>query len=533
MFAATRIPYNQANAFSRIVTDYLSGADTLKPFYGEPPTMEGFEKVLQKKKLQHVDRHTLVSVLREQYNNVTEAGAVTDNINSLLSEETFTVCTAHQPNLFTGPLYFIYKILHTIKLAEELKKKFAGHHFVPVYYMGAEDADFAELNHTWVEGKKIEWKKVQKGAVGRMKVDHTLVSLIDELGGQLLGAPHGAEVIRLLRSSYQQGTTIQQATFELVHELYGAYGLVVLIPDHPRLKAIMKPVFADDLFNNTSSEIVQKTSEKLSEHYTAQAYPREINLFYLKYDIRERIIRKDDVFTVHHTELRFTDEEIREELEKHPERFSPNVILRGLFQETLLPNLAFVGGGGEMAYWLQLKDLFAHYRIIFPILVLRNSFLVVDEKWKGKIDRLGLSLEEIFRPASEIMNTLVHNRTSRTLTLNGNFEMAEKLFEQISEKAGNIDPTLAVHVAALKTRSLKDLHELEKKMLRAEKRKFEDEERQVLRIRENLFPNDGLQERVENFSAFYARWGRKFIDELLKHSLSLEQEFTVLTEEGK
>ena len=184
-----------------------------------------------------------------------------------------------------------------------------------------------------------------------------------------------------------------------------------------------------------------------------------------------------------------------------------------------------------MAYWLQLKELFAHYKVDFPILVLRNSFLVVDEKWKGKIERLGLSLEEIFRPASDIMNTLVHNRTSRSLTLNGNFEMAEQLFEQISEKAGNIDPTLAVHVAALKTRSLKDLRELEKKMLRAEKRKFADEERQVLRIRETLFPNEGLQERVENFSAFYAKWGKSFIEELLRHSLALEQEFTVLTEE--
>ena len=533
MFAATRIPYSQANAFSRIVTDYLSGAEALKAFYGEPPTMEGFEKALQKKKLQPVDRDTLVSVLREQYSHVPDSGPVSDNINSLLSKDTYTVCTAHQPNLFTGPLYFIYKILHTIRLAEELKKKFAGHHFVPVYYMGAEDADFAELNHTWVEGKKIEWKKVQTGAVGRMKVDQTLVNLIDELGGQLLGAPHGAEVIRLLRSSYKPGTTIQQATFELVHELYGAYGLVVLIPDHPRLKAIMKPVFSDDLFNNTSSEIVQQTSEKLAEHYTAQAHPREINLFYLKDDIRERIIRKEDAFTVNHTEIKFTDEEIREELEKHPERFSPNVILRGLFQETILPNLAFVGGGGEMAYWLQLKELFTHYKVAFPILVLRNSFLVVDAKWKGKIERLGLSLEEIFRPAADIMNSLVHHRTNRPLTLNGNFEMAEQLFEQISEKAGNIDPTLAVHVAALKTRSLKDLKELEKKMLRAEKRKFADEERQVLRIRETLFPNEGLQERVENFSAFYARWGRSFIEELLKHSLSLEQEFTVLTEETK
>lgn len=530
MFAAQHIPYSHTNAFTKIVLDYLDGSENLKPFYEQAPTVAGIEETIRQKQLQPVDRKVLIEVLQQQYSLVETSSQVKKNIELLASEKTFTITTAHQPNLFTGPLYFIYKILHTIKLAAWLKEQLPAYHFVPVYYMGSEDADFDELNHTYVDGKKIEWKKEQKGAVGRMLVDKTLVQLIDELEGQLSGEAHGQDVIRLLRRCYSNGKTIQSATFELINELYAAYGLVVLIPDHPALKAQMKAVFADDLFQNTSAEIVQQTSKKLEAHYPVQAHPREINLFYLKDNIRERIIRKNDSFVVHNTDLRFTEEEIKEELDQHPERFSPNVILRGLFQETILPNLAFVGGGGEMAYWLQLKDLFQHYKIVYPVLILRNSFLVVEKKWREKIEKTGFTITELFQPLDQLMNEVVAKKSSNPVSLNGKFEKAEELFEQIRLQANSIDPTLVQHVAAIRARSFKVLQELEKKMLRAEKRKFSDQERQIGAIKAALFPGNGLQERKENFSLFYAKWGRDFIEALYKNSLTLEQEFMILSQ---
>jgi bacillithiol synthase len=530
MFAEQRIPYNQTNAFSKIALDYLKGDEKLRPFYEASPTLNGIAETIKKKQLQPVDRKMLVQTLLEQYKIIQTTPEVTTNIHRLANENCFTVCTAHQPNLFTGPLYFIYKILHTIKLAEVLKKDLPGFDFVPVYYMGSEDADFAELNHTYVDGKKIEWKKEQKGAVGRMVVDKSLVQLIDELEGQLIGEQHGAEVIGLLRSCYSAGKDIQTATFELVNQLYGQYGLIVLIPDHPAYKAQMIALFDEELFQNTSAAIVQQTSKKLEEHYNVQAHPREINLFYLKGDIRERIIRKEEAFVIHNTSISFSTDEIRAELSNHPERFSPNVILRGLFQETILPNLVFIGGGGELAYWLQLKELFAHYKVVYPVLVLRNSFLVIEKKWKEKICKLDLAIPDIFKSANELMNLVVERMSANAVSLNGNFERAEAFYEEIKMQAAAIDPTLSKHVAAIKTRSLKYLQELEKKMLRAEKRKYADEERGIQNIKTALFPANGLQERKENFSGFYAKWGKAFIDELYRHSLALEQEFMVLTE---
>lgn len=528
MFAPQFIPYSQTHAFSKIVTAYLEGDENLRSFFSQPSTFEGTKAKIEERKTFATNRIVLVDVLKEQYAGLPITDAVQQNLEQLLSPDTFTVCTAHQPNLFTGPLYFVYKILHVIKLTRYLKEQLPQYNFVPVYYMGSEDADFAELNHTYVDGKKIEWKKEQRGAVGRMVVDKTLVQLVDELEGQLIVQEYGREVIELLRRSYANGKTIQAATFELLNQLYGAYGLVVLIPDHPAFKKQMKKIFEDDLFHNTPSGIVQQTSERLSKHFNVQAHPREINLFYLKDDIRERIEKKEDRFTVLNTELSFTENELRKELEEYPERFSPNVILRGLYQETILPNLSFVGGGGELAYWLQLKDLFAHYGVPYPVLMLRNSFLMVEEKWKEKIERLGLKVTDFFQPEDELMKQIVTKNAAYPVLLNGNLEKASELFEQIKAQALQVDFTLSKHVHAIQAKSLKALLGLEKKMLRAEKRKYADQQRQIQTIKAALFPNNGLQERVENFSGFYAKWGRSFIEELYKNSLALEQEFTVL-----
>src|SRR5215207_7293988 len=179
MFAAQHISYQKTNAFTKTVLDYLSGSEDLKAFYFLRPSVESFRQAIQERKQYPTNREALVQTLEEQYARITTTDLVIKNIRSLLSSDTFTVCTAHQPNLFTGPLYFIYKILHTIRLAEHLKQNIPEHDFVPVYYMGSEDADFAELNHTYVDGKKLEWKKLQSGAVGRMLVDASLIQLID------------------------------------------------------------------------------------------------------------------------------------------------------------------------------------------------------------------------------------------------------------------------------------------------------------------------------------------------------------------
>ena len=350
---STRLSYAKAGVFSKIATDYVSQAADLRPFFQHTPTLDGIRKAISERQQFPTNRKLLAEELQKQYATVSRSKVVTENIQSLLSPDTFTITTAHQNNIFTGPLYFIYKILHTISLSAQLKQSLPQYHFVPVYYIGSEDADLDELNHIYLDGEKLVWNTQQKGAVGRMKIDAALLRLIDRMEGQLSVQPNGAEIISLLRQHYKSGDTVEHATFSFVNALFAEYGLLVLMPDNAALKKQLIPVFEDDLLHQTASGIVGKTAERIqAAGYKTQAHPREINLFYLKDDIRERIELHGDEYQVLNEGLPFSKDKMLAELQWHPERFSPNVILRGIYQETILPDIAFIGGGGELAYWL-------------------------------------------------------------------------------------------------------------------------------------------------------------------------------------
>lgn len=526
---STNLPFEQTGYFSKIIIDYLNQSPDLQPFYTHPVSLEGMAAAIKARQSAQPDRNLLVTELQAQYAGISTTAAVQQNIQQLLQPNTFTITTAHQPAIFTGNLYFVYKILHVIKLADRLTKEFPGNHFVPVFWMGSEDADLDELGHVYLNGEKLVWETKQTGAVGRMQTKG-LDKMIHRIAGELSVQRYGKELIQLLRSCYLESPDIQTATFKLINILFAEYGLVVIIPDRANLKKVMEPVFREDLLQQKPAAVVKKTIEKLSENYKAQAHPRDINLFYLKDNIRELIELKEDKYEVRNTTISFTRGEIEAELTNHPERFSPNVILRGLYQETLLPNIAFIGGGGETAYWLELKDLFENYQVPFPVLIVRNSFLIIEQKWQEKIKKLGLQPKDFFQPEQQLLTILVSMHRNGELKLKNELEAAVKVYDLLKHKAANIDKSLLQHVEALQARTLKPLQELEKKLLRAEKKKYEAEQRQIQSIRSALFPRNGLQERVDNFMPWYALWGKEFIKTVYDHSLTLEQQFTILAE---
>jgi bacillithiol synthase len=527
----TRLALQQTGYFSKIVCDYIDQQQQLTPFFNQPPSWQGLEAMIEEKEKHPVNRDVLTTALRQQYNGLTVTKAVTANIEALQQPGTFTICTAHQPNIFTGHSYVLYKILHAIQLAEACTGKFNGYRFVPVYYMGSEDADLEELGHIFLDGEKLLWETKQAGAVGRMQTDTALQNLLNRISGELEVEMFGKELMQLLRTCYATGKTIQQATLELFNALFGRYGLVVLIADHPELKKTMKAVFHDDLFQQTSSSIVAATSQQLAQHYHVQAYTRNINLFYLEGDKRERIERTGEYFEVRNTDLRFTKGEMEQELEQYPERFSPNVILRGLYQEMILPNIAFIGGGGELAYWLQFKDLFQHYETPFPVLVLRNSFLVVPAKWQQKIAMLQLQTADFFQPEQQLATAYVKRNSEQPLNLQKELQQATDFYDQLKTLAAKTDTTLAPHVSALEKKAIHRLKELEKKILRAEKRKHGEALGQIKKIVAALFPAGGLQERIENLLPGYAQSGPGYIEAIRQHSLPLEAVFTILEEQ--
>lgn len=526
--STTYLSFESTGYFSKIVEDYLQQRENIRSFYLHEPNWAGVDSSMRSRDKHPVNREVLAGALKQQYAGQENAEAVLKNIELLSHSTTYTITTAHQPNLFTGPLYFIYKILHVIKLAEKLSAKYPDKNFVPVFYMGSEDADLDELGFVNIDNTRWSWDTKQSGAVGRMKVDKPLLSLIESISGQIGVLPNGNEWIGLLRKCYANGTSIQEATLSLVHALFGCYGLVVLIPDNPALKKLFVPVMAKELTAQFSHKEVNTTIQSLGQFYKVQAAGRPINLFYLIDDKRERIEKEGELYTVSSMGLRFTEQEIMQELDDHPERFSPNVILRGAFQETILPNIIFVGGGGELAYWLELKTVFEKAGVAYPLLMLRNSFSIVSTKLTQKQLSLQLTDADLFLPEHLLISQYVEQHTQHQLNLDKEKDALKAYYEQLSTMATQIDASLKDHVSALSLQSLKKVVELEKKMKRAEKRNFSTAAYQIQTIKNTLFPGNSLQERQENLASFYARYGREIIDMIYQASGDISPAFGLI-----
>jgi len=527
-WTAHQLPYRDTGYFSSLILDYLDHHASLRPFISHQPDIRGILQSVQVRKQFPTNRSWLVEQLTKKYESVPANPAVNDSLEKLRHENTFTITTAHQPNLLTGPLYVVYKIMHVIKLADHLNKQIPDHHFVPVFYMGSEDADFDELGHFTVQGKKYQWNTQQQGAFGRMLIDKSLTHLLDSLEAQLGSLPHANDMMHTLRSFYAEGKTIAEATFAFIHHLFGKYGLIVLIPDANSFKSCFISEMKDDLMHHSADHILQEVKSSFPYPAEWQANARAINLFYLNKDVRERIEQYSDGYHVVNTDIQFGQADMIRHLEDHPDHFSPNVILRPLYQEKLLPNIATIGGSGELAYWLQLKKVFDHYQIPYPVLLLRHSLLMMNDSQEERFQKIGFAVNDIFRSADDLLLEYVRKHSGNDLSLAEESLALKNLFESIQAKASVVDPTLKPHTGALLRGVEKKLLALEKKMLRAEKRRYEDAGRQIRQVKSQLFPEGALQERKESMLSYFALMGNKWIDELYAAMPAIDQQMTTM-----
>lgn len=530
----TFIDYAATNYFSKIVLDYIRGADALRPFYAHRPDMAGIEAAITAKKgFSTAIRKVLVDNMRSHYEKSGQLAAykkVEANIEALGSSNTFTVTTAHQPNIFGGPLYLVYKILHVIQLAEMLNATYKEQqkYFVPFYYMGSEDADLDEIGQMQVDGKKYVWQTDQTGPVGRMKIDKKLLALIDELEGQVGVGAYGPEFIRILRDCYREGRLIQEATFAFIHQLFGRYGLLILMPDDRQLKEVFEPVVLKELKEGFSHKALERTTANIEKAgYKVQTHGRPINLFYQEGHHRERIIKDGDVYRIDGRDATRSRAEIEKEVKDRAELFSGNVVLRGPFQETILPDIAFVGGGGELAYWLEMKGVYEAAGIPYPVLLLRNSFMLLTPKETVLMHKLALQPADLFLPLHQIQDLLLKKKGVE-IDLSGELEQLSQLYAKIGLKAAAVDSTLAGHTEAIATAARNKAHRLVTKMKTAQRKRLETETGQLRKLKERLFPAGSLQERTENIAGFYAQYGKDIFDLIKARSLTLEQQFGVI-----
>jgi bacillithiol biosynthesis cysteine-adding enzyme BshC len=529
-FHIQKIAYQDIPGLSQRDLAYLQLEERLRPFFKYEPTLQSFQQVINDKSKGSINRQLLVDVLHEQYQKVDTLQISEQQIASLAEPTTFTVTTAHQPSLFTGPLYYIYKIASTIHLSRQLNEKYPEYHFVPVFVSGGEDHDFEEVNHLHLFNKTISWESGEEGPVGRMKTK-TLGPVLQELKEILGTSAYAEEAFNLLNETHTGHELYADAVFDLVHRLFGKYGLLFFNMSHPALKKAFVPIMKDELLHQTSSPIIEKTIDSLSkEGFSAQATPREINLFYLQDQRRDRIVKEGNAYKVLDTELHFTESEILAELEKNPERFSPNVVMRPLFQESILPNLAYIGGGGEIAYWLERKSQFEAYGLNFPMLVRRNSVLWIDKSSHKKMNKLELNIKDLMQDTDLIIREYVKEVTENELTIQEEKERIEKAFDDMAAKAKEVDPGLERAFLAEKTRQIKTVEQLESRLLRSEKQKHDTAINQIRGIKDKLFPNNGLQERYDNFLFFYLKHGSAALEYLIDHLDPMDRQFIVVAE---
>ncbi|MCE3279769.1 MAG: bacillithiol biosynthesis cysteine-adding enzyme BshC [Bacteroidetes bacterium] len=515
-FKKTQINLSETKQFSKLIVDYINADEKLRKFYSYLPDISSFEQVIEDHSKVSINRELLADVLNDQYASrikiiETDYQKTRSNIDLLKESTTFTVCTGHQLCLFTGPLYFLYKIISTINLSEALRTKYPQYNFVPVYWMASEDHDFEEINHVHLFGKTLKWNEAAKGAVGRLATS-SLANVVEELKVIAGDSKYTDELIHLFEDSYLKHDNLADATRYLVHALFGEYGLVIIDPDDKRFKTEFLDLIKIDIKEQINYKIVNETISELEKiGVKPQVNPREINVFHLTDQDRVRI-----------------EQSTTETLSLNPEEYSPNVVLRPLYQQMILPNIAYIGGPGEIAYWLEYKAMFEYHKIIYPALIPRNFAALIDEKSVQQLDKMGFSFTDLFKEVDILIKEYINKNTSTDLSFNGEEAKLTSLFREISEKVSELDPTLKASVEAELQKVLSSVRSIEGKLLRAAKQKQETSLNQIKKLKDKFFPDGNLQERFENFTPYYLKNGKQFIADLKKEFDPLKFEMLIL-----
>jgi len=507
--------------FSTLVKDYLSGAEPLKPFYAYAPDLQGYGQAAQNRRFAAEQRKLLVQVLTEQHKPFGKIqAAVRDNIAALEDSKTFTVTTGHQICLMTGPLYFIFKIASAVKLAQRLQAAYPEYRFVPVYWAATEDHDFEEIQSVFLNGKKYTWTPPQpvSGGTGRIPT-RGLADFFQELedaeGEKLMYN----RVYQTFKKAWTEQPDLSAAVRKAVYDLFGHLGVVSIDADDKRLKATCTAWITRELKERFSFKAVKENTKALQQAgYKTQIEPREINLFYLADGLRERIIKDGGTWAVNNTDIRFKENALDNEVQAHPERFSPNVVLRPLYQECVLPNIAYIGGPAEIAYWLQLKKAFDTVHVDFPVLVPRDGFLFTTQKDLECFLSLGFHTDDMLRSADFNLGSYIKRTDGKTLSVKQEKESLKNIFALLKKRYTQADNGAEASFAATEKRLEKELAKLEKKALKFAGRKSRETSAFLHSVRESWFPGGTLAERRNSIIEYWGTLGAQPAEALVEHA---------------
>lgn len=514
------------DAFSRLFVDYVTNYPAVSSFYsGNFREASDWQRTLTAVTSRSMNRSSLVNILHDQNRNFQCGVKTLANIDLLLNDNAVAVVTGQQLGLLTGPLYTTYKMLTTLRLAEDLSARFPDYQFVPVFWLEGEDHDIEEVSEVTVfnaanDLTSLHYEAAPKaigrniGAVGQIPFNESVGALCDQLRSSLLPTEFTDSVFAIVRAACQPGMTFTKAFVYLWNVLLENSGLVFIDPHDTRFKKILTPLFERELMGGgRTSQLVIAQSEALENQYHAQVKPRSINLFLFHGGGRYPIEPHPDGYALKGTRQHFSVLQLQELLLQAPEAFSPNVVLRPLAQDTLLPTVAYVAGPSEIAYFAQLRPIYQELGIPEPILYPRASATVVEDRVDKVLERFSLDFADFLQDI-EFTKQRVAERLSN-IRVDDAFASAqgelEAGFTRLRPILQSIDPTLQGPLDHALNKSVTGLSLLKEKAVAAQKRQHEISLRQIERASAALFPAGSLQERKLNIVYFLNKYGLEFI----------------------
>jgi bacillithiol biosynthesis cysteine-adding enzyme BshC len=514
------VPRYNTPFFTDIANQLVYNQEKLVSFINRPFSIQNFKDQIGEKAtyFNHEKRNTLVKVLEEQYSGLDENCPVFRNIQLLKKQNTFTITTGHQLNIFTGPLYVILKILNVINLAEQLHIEYPECHFVPVHWLASEDHDFDEVNHTYLFGKKVLWDEYQGGSMGK----YDLINW-HELKNQLhqFFQNQPDSLVHTIIDSFE-GENLAKATKNIIHFLFEKNGLVVLDADHHALKTEFATTMKKEVTDSfVVKEVANTNNNLIQQGIKPQAFARPINLFYTQKGLRNRLIPNENGQISIAGIGTFSKKEMLEMIDANPARFSPNVLMRPLYQETILPNLVYVGGGGEMAYWLQLKNVFQVANIPYPLIQVRVSTQIFDNKIIQKWKNLGFETKEIFESEMKLKKQFVDRNESS----NGKIDQISNDYQNLATSLRALakekeNESLVSYIESEIVKIGKQMDTIFGKLEKNKKQRHEVSLKQIEDIIKKVFPEQGLIERKENFFGLLNNQDPFYCIDLLKNNLN-------------
>jgi bacillithiol biosynthesis cysteine-adding enzyme BshC len=526
--AARRCSFADLGAMPDLFVDYCTAFEPLRDHYaGDWRDVNARRRAADAAAEQPVDRDTVADVLAHQNDQWGAGPATARNVEALRDPDTVAVVTGQQVGLWTGPLYTIYKTITTLQRAEELAEE-TGRTVVPVFWVEGEDHDADEIAHASVLHRNdvVDLRYTgptladgdNLGAVGRWELTEQIGDLLDRLDDTFPPSDFKPAVLRHVRAAYTPGTTIEDAFAQLLHRLFDDAGIVAMNPDDRRLKTLTAPLFYRDINDGaTAVDRIDAAGTALQEAgYHAQVSARPTNLFWLEDDGRYPIDQDDDTFRLRHDGRTFTRTELLDALESTPERFSPNVVLRPLMQDRLLPTATYVAGPGEVSYFAQYRGVYDWAGMAMPLIHPRASVSLVESKVQKVLDKYDLGICDFESDEDALFQDVVVQ--SMEVDVEALFGDALRDMHQalndLKPEVEAVDATLGSATEAARAEVMEAIDELKHKVVRAEKRKHDEIRAQLHKAHANLRPGGTLQERVVNVLYYLNKYSLDLLDDL-------------------